>query len=552
LSTNLTMTGTENLVNDLTKLIYHSKFNEVKNLLEPNFSKINKVPMLLNALGISYIETKDEDKAIEVLNQSLKLKSKQAPVYNLLALAYKNKRMNYEAIRLAKKGLGIDRSFGPLYSTLGLAYLQVGQSKLAVENIERSIKYHDKSEHYQLYNGILFAKQHDLSSTNEEFLDLAKKVYDLAFSQISKKSHQVRPIGTKIKLGYLSGDMRQHPVGDFFANIVLNHNKEEFEIYSYDNKGSLDQVNQIIRQNSDSFYDISRMTDTQVSDLIYSHDLDLLIDLAGITDYNRLPVLASKPARKQALWIGYFGTLGMPEVDYLIGDNNTLESGDENWYLEKLYRLPYSYLPGEPWGINQEIRDLPYHKNKYITFGAFNKMPKITPEVMELWAKILNRVPNSKLLFKNTCLGEQMTCELLLKFFQERGLEQERIILESFSPRNEFLDRYNEVDISLDSFPYGGGVTTIESLSMGVPVVTWHGDRWMARASSSYLRVLGHDELVAKTLNDYVDIAVELSANISALENYRKNLRIQIKNSEINAKNFVKHFENAVKEILSK
>jgi len=546
------MTASENLVNDLTKLIYHSKFHEVKKLLEPNFSKINKVPILLNALGISYIETHEADKAIEVLNQSLKLKSKQAPVYNLLALAYKNKRMNYEAIRLAKKGLGIDRSFGPLYSTLGLAYLQVGQSKLAVVNLEKSIKYHDQSEHYQLYSGVLFAKQHDLSATNEEFLELANKIYDLAFSKIPKKSHKARPLGQKIKLGYLSGDMRQHPVGDFFANIVLHHNRDKFEIYSYDNKGKEDHINDIIKQNSDNFFDISRMSDSEVSELIYSHDLDLLVDLAGITDYNRLPVLASKPTRKQALWIGYFGTLGMPEIDYLIGDHNTLEEGDESWYLESLYRLPYSYLPGEPWGIDQEIRDLPYQKNKYITFGAFNKMPKITPDVLEIWSKILNRVTDSKLLFKNTCLGEEMTCEAILKFFDERGIKKERIILESFSPRNEFLDRYNEVDISLDSFPYGGGVTTIESLTMGVPVVTWHGDRWMSRASSSYLKVLGHEELVAKSLEDYVEIAVNLSSDITALENYRKNLREEIRSSEINAKNFVKHFENAVKEIVTK
>jgi predicted O-linked N-acetylglucosamine transferase (SPINDLY family) len=145
-----------------------------------------------------------------------------------------------------------------------------------------------------------------------------------------------------------------------------------------------------------------------------------------------------------------------------------------------------------------------------------------------------------------------MTCEAILKFFDVRGIKKERIILESFSPRNEFLDRYNEVDISLDSFPYGGGVTTIESLTMGVPVVTWHGDRWMSRASSSYLKVLGHEELVAKSLEDYVEIAVNLSSDITALENYRKNLREEIRSSEINAKNFVKHFENAVKEIVTK
>lgn len=546
------MASDTQLINHVTGLISHSKFNEIKSLLEPNFQKIVKIPQLLNALGVSYIESRQYDEAIDVLEKSIKLRSKQAPVYNLLGMAYKSKRLNYEAIKILKKGISIDRSFGPLHCNLGLAYMQVGLSSLAVKSLETAIRFTDKEDLYQVYNGILFAKQHDLSATNEEFLELAKKVYELAFAKIPKKTHEKRELGQKIKLGYLSGDMRQHPVGDFFANIVLNHNRDEFEIYSYDNKGQVDHVNEIVRANSDQFFDISKMKDSQVTELIYSHDLDILVDLAGITDYNRLPVLAAKPARLQALWIGYFGTLGMPEMDYLIGDYNTLEEGDEDWYLEKLYKLPYSYLPGEPWGIDQEIRELPFTRNGYITFGAFNKMPKITPEVMEVWTKILERVPNSKLLFKNTCLGEEFTCKQVVKFFTDRGIDEDRIILESFSPRKEFLDRYNEVDISLDSFPYGGGVTTIESLTMGVPVITWHGDRWMCRASSSYLRVLGHDELVAETLDDYIEKAVSLSSNIDALKSYRSNLRDKIRSSEINAKNHVKHFENAVKDMISK
>lgn len=545
------MTSDAQLINHVTGLITHSKFNEIKALLEPNFNKITKIPQLLNALGVSYIESREYDQAIEVFEKSLKLRSKQATVYNLLGMAYKSKRLNYEAIRCLKKGLSIDKTFGPLYCNLGLAYMQVGESSLAVKTLEDGLKYTDQADLYQVYSGILFAKQHDLSATNEEFLELAKKVYELAFASIPKKTHEKRALGQKIKLGYLSGDMRQHPVGDFFANIVLHHNREEFEIYSYDNKGQLDHVNQIVRDNSDQFFDISAMKDSEVTELIYGHDLDLLVDLSGITDYNRLPVLAAKPARLQALWIGYFGTLGMPEMDYLIGDHNTLEQGDEKWYLEKLYKLPYSYLPGEPWGIDQEIRELPYLRNGYITFGAFNKMPKITPEVLEVWNQILQRVPNSKLLFKNTCLGEEFTCNKIIEFFTSRGIDKERIILESFSPRKEFLDRYNEVDISLDSFPYGGGVTTIESLTMGVPVVTWHGDRWMCRASSSYLRVLGHEELVADTLDDYVEKAVALSSNIDALRAYRSELRDKIRSSEINAKNHVKHFENAVIDMIS-
>ncbi len=535
-------------------LVKEKLYDQLITLIEPTLSSFPAEVSLLNSLAVAYTSQKKNKEAEKLLLQSLNLNPHQADVYNLLGLNCSEMKLNHKAIQIYKMGLEINPDHGTLHTNIALAYLQIGYSREAIKSLEIALTKNPIEEHAAIHHGLIFAKQHDLHVKNEEFLEHAKIAYDLAFKHIPKNHPERNPKldepGYKIRLGYVSGDFHQHPVGDFMVSIVQNHNKDAFEIFCYDNKGTRDHVNELTRASAFAFRDIAKLSDDEVVKLIQEDQIDILVDLSGITDFNRLRVFAAKPCYRQIMWIGYFGTLAMPEMDYLVGDHNTFEPGDENFYLEKTYKLPYSYLPGDPYGIDQEIRDVPCKRNGYVTFGAFNKMLKITPDVMAVWARILQGAPTAKLFFKNTCLGDPQTRQMIIDFFTAQGIAAERIILESFSPRKEFLDKYNEVDISLDSFPYGGGVTTVESLHMGVPVITWHGDRWMCRASSSYLRVLGHEELIAKDFDEYVEKAIELSKDLPRLESYRSGLRPAIKNSEINASNFVKHFENGIREML--
>ncbi len=534
-------------------LIRAEQSHKIIEHIKPGLERFPKSTNLLNCMAISHIDQSQGKEAMVYLEKSLKINANQASVYDLMGMALGKEKLNHQAIAIYKKGLELYPDFGTLYCNLATAYMQVGLTKESIACFEKALQYNPPEEFASILRGLLFVKQHDIDATNEEFLKLASKAYELEFAQIPKKTPRKNPLanepGYRIKLGYVSGDMRQHPVGDFIASIVSNHDYNNFEVHCYDNFGKHDHVNDIIRSNATSFLDIKYLSDDEVIQDIENKKIDVLVDFSGVTDYHRMSLFAAKPCLLQILWIGYFGTLGMPEMDYLFGDHTTIRQGDEKWYLEKTYKLPYSYLPGEPYGVDHEIREIPYLKNGFITFGAFNKMPKITPHVMTIWSKILKQVENSKIFFKNTCLVDQGTCSMILDFFESQGIDKDRIILEEFSPRQEFLDRYNEIDISLDSFPYGGGVSTIEPLLMGVPVVTWDGDRWMCRASASYLNSLGHTELIAKTLDEYIEIAVKLASDIEALKNYRSNLRDTIKNSEINARNFVKHFENSIQQL---
>lgn len=534
--------------------IKEKEYDKLLAIAEPALNLFQNNITLLNCISVALIERKKSKEAEALLLKSLSLNPNQANVFNLLGLAYGQMKLNHQAIKIYQMALQLDPNLCTAYTNLGLAYMQIGLSKEAIKMLSLSLEKNPPDEHAAIHHGLIFAKQHDLHATNQEFLDHAKKAYDLVFKNISKinpsKNPELKEKNYKIKLAYVSGDLHQHPVGDFMVNVIKNHNPDKFEIFCYDNNNVSDSVNKMISDNS-QLRKVASLSDEELIKLIQDDGIDVLVDLAGITDFNRLKVFAAKVAPLQIMWIGYFGTIAMPEMDYLVGDHNVFEAGDENFYLEKTYKLPYSYLPGEPYGISNEIREIPVKRNGYITFGAFNKMLKITPDVMDIWSKILINVPNSKLFFKNTCLADPDTQNMIIDFFHQRNIPRERLILESFSPRKEFLDKYNEIDISLDSFPYGGGVTTIESLHMGVPVITWHGDRWMCRASSSYLKVLGYEELISKTLDEYVIKAVELANDIPRLETYRKNLRQKILNSEINASNFVKHFENSVIDMLN-
>lgn len=540
------------LLAELLTQVKHYK--ELAELLNPVISEFPNDVQLHILLSIAFLETDQAVKAEAMIRRAIELMPNNPGAYDLLGLILSHRRLNHQAIKAFHTGLALDPNVPTLHSNLALAYLQVGLTAQAIESLERALSLSPVEEHAAIIRALIFVKQHHLfDNANEEFLRLSKLAYDLDLKTVPKVNTRARslPVGRKIRIGYLSGDFKQHPCGDFLANIFPNHSKDEFEIYCYDTRPKRDEVNAVIRAAVHSYNEINALSDEEVLNLLAKHDLDVLVDFSGITDFNRIHVFAAKPCPLQIMWVGYFGTLAMPEMDYLIGDQIAIKPEEEKYFVEKIYRLPYSYLPGEPYGAKSEPGSLPYLENGYITFGAFNKLPKITPDVMDTWSRILKRVPGSKLFFKNTCLNDPDTRKMILDFYSERGIDESRIILEGYSPHKEFVECYNRVDISLDSFPYGGGVTTIESLLMGVPVITWMGDRWMCRASSSYHKALGHEELIAETLDEYVDKAATLAADIDALNNYRQNLRREILGSEINAVNFVKHFENAVKVMLA-
>jgi predicted O-linked N-acetylglucosamine transferase (SPINDLY family) len=258
-------------------------------------------------------------------------------------------------------------------------------------------------------------------------------------------------------------------------------------------------------------------------------------------------VFCWKPAPVQVSWLGYCARTGLNEMDYIIGDANTIPKELDNQFTEKVWRLPELYICLTSPDIKNEVAALPALKNGYITYGSFNNLTKMNDEVVALWAKILEAVPNSQLLLKAKQLDDMSVRENVLKRFALANIKGEQIILKGMVNREKHFKAYNEVDIAFDPFPYQGVTTSFESLWMGVPVLTLAGDCFVSRQGIGILRNAGLPDWVADDKEEYVAKAIDFASDIGGLAKIRAGLRAQVLASPLfNAQRFAKNFEDAV------
>ena len=260
----------------------------------------------------------------------------------------------------------------------------------------------------------------------------------------------------------------------------------------------------------DTFVMLRGLDDDEASERIAAAELDLLVDLNGYSAPRRLPVVAARPARAVAAWFNQFATSGIASVDFLIGDPVVVHPDEEAHYLERVVRVPGTYLTFDVAYEVPPVEEAPARRNGYVTFGSFASQYKLTPQVVRAWAAILDGAPGARLLIKNRAMHADGNREFLLGCFAAHGVDPARITLEAGAPHYDYLAAYSRVDIALDPYPYNGGTTTCEALWQGVPVLCLDGDRWAARQGASLLRAAGLDELVARDEADYVARGIAL------------------------------------------
>ena len=298
------------------------------------------------------------------------------------------------------------------------------------------------------------------------------------------------------------------------------------------------------------------MDDTALANRIRDDRIDILVDLAGHTENNRLLVFARKPAPVQVTWIGYITTTGLSAIDYRLTHQDADPPGSEADYAETLVRLPgtmwcYRPLPGMP-----EVAPPPFQRKGFVTFGSFNRFSKVSQKVLECWASILAAVPNSRLVM---CLPEGGIRWEVVTFFAQRNVAPERLAIFAKLPHSDFWGLHGEVDIALDPFPFGGGTTTCETLWLGVPLVTVTGSpqttadnpntfpaRFASRMGKAFLTNIGLPELVAETLPQYVDLAVQLAQDPPRLMQLRQSLHPRMAAAPLTDEaRFVREMEDA-------
>ncbi|MGD9649802.1 MAG: tetratricopeptide repeat protein [Dongiaceae bacterium] len=354
----------------------------------------------------------------------------------------------------------------------------------------------------------------------------------------------------KIRIGLLSGDLRTHSVVKFVMPLLSGYDRDIFEFYGYSTmRNDADQTQQYIKSILDGFYNADTLSEKQVAEMIFEHNIDILFDLTGFTMGTKIGALAYKPAPVQISWLGYPFSTGLERCDYILVDR-FMKPENDLCMIEKPLVLPkagYYWLEQHsPLPITET---LPVEKNGYVTFGTLNNVYKYTPHTLDLWCEILRQTPNSKLRIIRPDFKRKYLKDNLLKALTSRGIDESRIeIMVNQYPSH--LEHYNDFDLSLDSLPLTGGTTTTDLLWMGVPLITMVGGQLHQRISYSILNQIGAPELCATNDQEYISKAVQLAGDVTRLRYYRKNLRQMMQDSPLCRNDiFLKDFTETMTEV---
>jgi predicted O-linked N-acetylglucosamine transferase (SPINDLY family) len=332
-----------------------------------------------------------------------------------------------------------------------------------------------------------------------------------------------------LRIGYLSADLKKHPVGYFLRSLLQHHDTQGFEIFCYHTSPARDELTAALQQKCQHWCQVHSLSDRQLTERIRSDNIDLLIDLSGHSSGNRCGVILQRAAPAQAMYLGYPATSGLAGMDFNIADGHLSPPEYNHLYSERVARLANCFLCFHPHDDSPEVAPAPYESNGYVTFGSFNNLPKISRTTVALWSELLARVPKARLVLKALSLVDEGTREFFHQQFSENGVDRGRVdLLPPTIPLSKFLEEYRRIDIGLDPVPYNGGTTTCEALWMGIPVITLPGTTFCSRMGLSILHTLGREEWIARSKDDYIRIAAELAEQPLRIRQYRKELRGQM------------------------
>jgi predicted O-linked N-acetylglucosamine transferase (SPINDLY family) len=361
----------------------------------------------------------------------------------------------------------------------------------------------------------------------------------------------VRDAGRRLRVGYVSPDLRLHSVAYFIEPVLAHHDRGGFEVVCYQTNSASDAVTERLRGYVDGWVAADRLSDQGLAERVRADAIDILVDLAGHTAGGRLLAFARRPAPVQASWLGYPTGTGLSAIGYRISDWEVDPAGYEAYAAERPVRLPASYFCYRPLASAPEVGPLPSGEVGAITFGSFNNFAKVSPSVLGMWARVLEAVPGSRLMIKAKSLADESVRGRLLERLAALGVGEARLILRGWQEEvGGQLALYNEVDIGLDTYPYNGATTTCEALWMGVPVVSLSGATHASRMGRSILKAAGLGEWVAETAQGYVAHAVRLAGERTQLAELRSTLRGRLRASALmDERGFTRNLEHAYRQM---
>ena len=507
-------------------------------------------------LGVLARQRGDNGESVAILKQLI-AKEPNSPVSHMhLGLAYKALNKFPEAIEMYERALQLKPGLPQAWNNLGTALQDTADFTGALRALKKALFYQADDVH--AHSNLLFVQSYNVLVSEEALLSESRN-WDAVHGDLGRAegfqhewSDDVRrndfgnEADKRLRIGYVSPDLRQHAVSHFFEPVLDAHNRSEVEVFCYAEVKRPDAVTQRLQGKVDHWRSTVGMSDEDAARLIYKDQIDVLIDLAGHTAGNRLKVFTYKPAPIQATYLGYCATTGLEAMDYWISDEVLHPEDTVELATEARYRLPRCWLCYRP-NENAPAVEL-VEVDRALTFGSLNNWSKLTPEVMALWSEILLSVPKSRLLLKTRVLSDEKVRARCIAQFESYGVSSERLTLLSNS--EDYLSTYHEIDIALDTFPRTGGATTADALWMGVPVLTLSGERMIERQGVSMLTAVGLEELIANTKDEYVEKAVVLAKDAERRKQLRGSLREQMAASPLcDARGLAQALEEAYRDM---
>ncbi len=504
------------------------------------------------ALKIIKATRHDYQHACLLLKQSLDAIDDNSTILNNFGLLF-YQNVEYDlAKRVFDFAIKKDPKNYSLYNNLGLTLNRLGLGKIAVKHYKKALEI--KPDYHQARSNLAYTLLYFGTTGRREILSAHKNIEKHVFHQ--SRNYLLNRQGVdkhlynktrKLRIAYVSADLRNHAVGSFMQGILKHHDKDRFDVHILDNRSNNDdELAKRLRTLQKQWYNIANMPTDSVCRLITKLQIDILIDLSGHTKGGRPDVFSQRIAPIQITYLGYPSTTGLSEIDFRIGDQFSDPPENDAQNTENLLRLNHSMWNYSPWNDMPKYPSAnPFEQHGVITFGSANNHAKLQESWLKVWSTVLKEVPNSHFRIKSRALKSPIARQQLLTFFQNNGVKQDRIDIEHYSAtKHEHWQALSRFDIALDSFPYNGTTTTCDLLNLGIPVVTRSGNSHVSRTTGSILNTLGLSSWIAKTDSEFIETCVEKAQNHHELKKLRQSLRRRFSSSSLgNAPLFLIEYE---------
>jgi protein O-GlcNAc transferase len=497
-----------------------------------------------NTLGQILERLGRDDEAAGCYAAGIELDPGYAEVYNNLGYLRARQDRLTEAESLYRKAIDLDPLYAEPHSNRGNLQKDLGELDAAIASYRRAVLL--RPDLSALHSNLLLTLHYHPGYSPADLLREHRAWAERHVAPLAalRRPHEnAREPDRRLRIGYVSPDFREHPVARFMLPIFTEHDRGQVEVFAYSDVTTADPVTRLIRDRVDHWRDVGTLRDEQLADLVRADEIDILVDLAAHSGRNRLLAFARKPAPVQVTYLAYCSTTGVDAIDYRVTDRFLDPPDEPSHYTETSISLPHCYwcysappLGGPP--ATQRGDGPP-------TFGCLNNFPKVSDLTLRLWMRLLLRVPDARLL---VYARTQAHRDRMRGALREAGVAEARAEFVGRQSLADYLQSYREIDVALDPHPYGGGTTTCDALWMGVPVVSFAGRTAVSRAGSTLLTNVGLPHLIARSEEQYVELAAGLIRDESELAVLRRTLRRRLESSPImNAAQFTRDFEAAMR-----